>query len=301
MKRIILSALVVTASVAAFAQQNTTPAPAQPKIAATVNGEVITVDDVNRMYENLAPRMRDAYEQNGGRETFLEQYLRKRLLVQEAAKNNFDKNPEIAALLRDAREAALFDLYVRRVVAEDVVPEKDIKVYYDQHQDEFKTAERVKARHIVGTPIAENVVFNTSKDNAKNDDEAKRKIENILKTLTPSNFAEQAMRFSEDPSAPQGGDLGWFERGKMIKDFEDVAFNTPVGHISPMFKTQFGYHVLLVEARQPAGVKPYAEVRNIIREKLLNERADKVLQEVNTLTMELQAQSKVQMFRDNLK
>jgi peptidyl-prolyl cis-trans isomerase C len=301
MKHLIISAAIAVTSLAAFAQQPAPAAKPQPKIAATINGEVLTVDDVNRMYANLNPRMRESYDQNGGKEAFVEQYLRKRLLVQEAIKNNFDKDPEVAALLRDAREAAMFDLYVRRVVASEIIPESDMRAWYESHKEQYRVPEMMKARHIVGTPMAEKVVFNTSKDNAKSEEEAKRKIENIMKTLTPENFAEMAMRFSEDASAPTGGDLGSFERGKMVKEFDDVAFATQPGHISPMFHTQFGWHVLLVESLQPAGYKPYEEVKHEIRERLLSERADKVLSEVNALTMELMGHGQTKIYRENLK
>jgi parvulin-like peptidyl-prolyl isomerase len=300
MKQLIITLAILGSALTAFAQQEKAAKP-EAKIAATVNGEVITVDDVNRMYANLNPRMREGYEQNGGKEAFVEQYLRKRLVVQEAVKNNFDKNPEIAALLRDAREAALFDLYVRRVVAAEVISDAELRSYYDSHKETFRVPERVKVRHIVGTPMAETAVFNTSRDNAKSEEEARRKIENIMLTLTPSNFAEKAMRFSEDPSAPTGGDLGTFERGKMVKEFEDVAFSTPVGQISTMFKTQFGWHVLLVESHQEAGYKTFEEVKPEIRERLLSERADRVLSQVNVLTMELMNHGHTSMFRENLK
>lgn len=279
------------------------PATISPKdVVATVNGEVITIADLNRMYYALPPAVRENYDAGGGRGQFLDQYMRKRLLVQEAMKNNFDKDPKIAALLRDARESALFDLYVRTEIANDIVPEADIRKYYDEHIADFKTPERVRARHILVTPIAEQRVPNTSGDNAKNEEEAQRKIENLDKMygLSGGNFAELAMRFSEDGSAPQGGDLGWFERGRMVPEFEKVAFETPKGRVSGVVKTQFGYHRIFVEDRRDAATKPYDEVRNEIRERLLSERADRVMVQLNTTTMELQGQSKIQLFKENI-
>lgn len=299
MKRLVVIAVVGMATVA-FAQEPSA-APAKPKVAATVNGEVITVDDVNRMYAKLTPQMRAEYDKVGGKAQFLEQYVNKRLLIQEATKQNFEKRPDIAATLNDVRESALFDLYVRNVVADAVITENEMREHYKRHQREFTVPEKIKARHIIATPDAQ-PVMNTTGDNAKTEEEAKMKIAELYAKgkPTPETFSSFAVRFSEDASARQGGDLGWFVRGKMVPAFEEAAFKLNPGEISQPVKTEFGYHLIYVEDKRAARTKSYEEVRGEIRERLLADRADKVLMEVNLLTRELRNSSQIQIKTENL-
>ncbi|MGL6169787.1 MAG: peptidylprolyl isomerase, partial [Fusobacteriaceae bacterium] len=94
----------------------------------------------------------------------------------------------------------------------------------------------------------------------------KKKAESLLKELTNENFAENAKKYSEDPgSAVQGGDLGWFGRGMMVKEFEKIAFEGEIGKIHPeLVETQFGYHILNVEARRNEDGKEEAKAAHIL-------------------------------------
>lgn len=296
MNKLIVSALLLSATVV-LAQEK--PA---PKIAATINGEQITVEDLDRMYRNLPPDMRARYDAEGGKKQFLSQYVGRRLLVQEAIKSAFDKRSDVAGALRDARESALFNLYVSEVVGANVVTDADIRKYYDEHPDEFRVQEMIKARHIIATPTPTQVM-NTTGDNAADDNQAQKKIYELLAVVQKDKtaFGALAMRFSEDASAPKGGDLGWFTRGQMVAEFDKAAFETPTGEISPVVKSQFGYHIIFVEEHRPAGRKPYDEVKSDIRERLLAERADRVMTELNSLTFQLRQQSQIQINDENLK
>jgi peptidyl-prolyl cis-trans isomerase D len=94
-------------------------------------------------------------------------------------------------------------------------------------------------------------------------------------TASGADFAALARQYSEDPgSKDSGGDLGWFPRGRMVKEFEDAAFKLSPGEISEPIKSQFGYHILKLEGRKPGGLKSLAEVHDLIREKLLEGLAD---------------------------
>lgn len=295
MKRFLsLAALMVAATLSAQQQR-----PAEADIVAVVNDDVITIADLNRLYHKLPKKMRDSYEANGGKAQFLEQYINKRLLVQEAAKQNFTSDPNVARSLADARESTIFDLYVREVIADNVISEAELLAYYEKNKQEFRTSERIKARHILATPVSQRVM-NTSGDNAKTAAEALKKITDIHRGITPQNFATTALRFSEDGSAPQSGDLGWFTRGKMVPEFDQVAFSLKPGQISEPFETSFGWHIVLVEKHQPSRTLSFEETRGEILERLLQERADKVLTEVNTTTRELRRASRVRINKEAL-
>jgi peptidyl-prolyl cis-trans isomerase C len=308
MKRIL--AIVLLTGLAATATAQTKKAPAasqpepakpQPKIAATVNGEVITVEELERHYARLSPQMREQYEKNGGKMQFLDWYINKRLVVQEAIKQRYEKTPEGAFDVEAAREAALFDSYIRNVVASSIVSESDIVAYYEANKEQFKAPPMIRARHIIATPTAGNIV-NTTGDDAKNDAEALEKIRRISIQLNASkgSFAEAAAQFSEDGSATSGGDLGWFPRGKMVPEFEEVAFTLKTGEISHVVKTQFGYHLIQLVDRRDEGYLPLSELRGDIQEGLLRERGDKIMQEVQMLTRELRDLAKVSINRENL-
>ncbi len=106
------------------------------------------------------------------------------------------------------------------------------------------------------------------------------------------DFAELARQHSEDPgSAPAGGDLGYFERGRMVKEFEDVAFSLSPGEVSDVFRSAFGYHIVKVTDERPAGTQPLEEVREEIRRNLAVRKAhEEVRKDADGFTSRLAAQ-----------
>lgn len=145
--------------------------------------------------------------------------------------------------------------------------EKAIADYYKKHRDEFRTPELVWVKHVVA-----NI------DESQEEAAARAKIEASYEELkNGSPFEAVADRHSD--CAGNGGDLGWFPRGEMVEEFEDVAFSLPVGGMSGIFRSPFGFHVLKVYGRKPAGVRPLADVRDHIVEALLQERRQQALED----------------------
>ena len=218
MKRLVVALTLALLAIVAVAQEKQ-EAP-QPKIAATINGEVLTAEQLDQLYAKLSTQMKANYERSGGKIQFLDNYIRKRLMIQEALKSGFDKQPGVVFDLQTARDSALFDRYIRDVVAMNIVNEAAIKAYYDANQQKFHRGEMVKARHIIATPAAGNVV-NSTGDDAKSKEEALQKMTSLAQQIAAgvASFADVAAKFSEDGSAPLGGDLGWVERGKMVEAF----------------------------------------------------------------------------------
>ena len=304
MKSKVIIAVCLLAATVAVAQQ----APVDPsqKPVATVNGEIITKAKLDHLYASLAPQMRQQYDQAGGKVAYLENYVAKRLMIQEAMKSGFDKKPEVIADLEMIRESALFDRYVRETVGTSVVSEADVRKYYEENLKNFATPELVKVRHIVA---AESQTTTRS--------QALAKIQKVLaeiraavpqaRATTPeserllvSRFSEAARKYSEDGVAPQGGDLGWAKRGQFDQKFEEAAFSIPKGVLSGIVESSFGYHLILVEDKKPAGSRPFEEVRNGIRDLLLQQKATEVVTGIKRLTNELFAQSKVSYFPENV-
>lgn len=307
MNRYLLVFVAALAAAPLGAQQQ--PAPAAPaegqQIVAVVNGETITRAKLDSLWERLGAQMRKQYEATGGKQGFLENYLRKRLMIQEAIKSGFDKRPDVQAEIEAAKESAIFDRYVRDVVSQSFVTDDAIRAYYEQHKSEFSTPERVKVRHIVVTP----------QRNSK--EAAREKIEKAAVELHPfraspnpdadiaaqiflSRFAQAAQKYSEDASAGQGGDLGWVERGMLDKVFEETAFNLKKGTMSGIIETKFGYHLIYVEDRKPAGTEPLDRARPDIREFLMTQNAAKVMEQVNRMLAELRQSSKITVYSENI-
>jgi peptidyl-prolyl cis-trans isomerase C len=328
-KRILLIPMLALA-LSAFAQQGI---PAQPptvsqtapatsaatatdaeKAVAVINGETITVEKLNRMYANLNAQMRKQYDENGGKAAFLENYIRKRLVIQEAIKSGFDKRPEVIAAIETARESTLFDRYVRDVVAETIVTEGDTRKYYDEHPADFATPEKVHVRHIIIAPV-ENGPGRKSKEQALDrigqaateiraaDTLSAEGTTNVatLQHLRVVHFAEAAKKYSEDGSAASGGDLGWIVKGQTDPAFEQAAWSMKPGTLSGIVQSKFGYHLILVEGREPAGTEPFAAVRSNIREYLITQKAADVMGTVTKLTNELRGNSRISTFPENIK
>ena len=114
-------------------------------------------------------------------------------------------------------------------------------------------------------------------------------------------FADAARKYSEDASAPSGGDLGWKAKGDFDPEFEQVAWNLKTGVMSGIVETKFGYHLILVEDHQPASTLSYEDARPTIREFLLEKKATEVMTAVNRLTNELRVNSKVTLFPENIR
>jgi peptidyl-prolyl cis-trans isomerase D len=135
------------------------------------------------------------------------------------------------------------------------VSDAEVQAYYTQHQDQYQVKEQVKVRHIL-------IAVQSGAD-AKADAAAKAKAEDILKQIKAGgNFADLASKNSDDPgSKVQGGELGWLDRGKTVPEFDKSAFTLSPGQTSDLVKTQFGYHILQVEEKKTAHLRPIAEVK----------------------------------------
>jgi peptidyl-prolyl cis-trans isomerase D len=159
------------------------------------------------------------------------------------------------------------DSLLSQVTATD----EEVKQYYEEHQADFGTQEQRQASHIL---IA---VAKQASDAEKQ--AARTKAEQILQQVkqSPAKFAALAKQFSQDPgSAANGGDLGMFGRGAMVKPFEDSVFSLKVGEVSGLVSSDFGYHIIKLVAVKPAKMQALNEVKSMIAQRIkLQHAADK--------------------------
>jgi peptidyl-prolyl cis-trans isomerase C len=163
------------------------------------------------------------------------------------------------------RGLSIRGLIDQKVAGKIVVTDEETKAYYDGNPQLFKQPAQVKASHILIK------VEPTADDAAKA--AARKKIEEVRQKLTDGgDFAELAKEYSEGPSGPKGGDLGFFRRGQMVKPFEDAAFSMKINEVSAPVETRFGYHLIEVTDIKPEQTLAYADVKDKIAQRLKQEK-----------------------------
>ena len=143
-----------------------------------------------------------------------------------------------------------------------------VKDYYESHKEEFSTPERVKVRHILVRAQA---------GDAEAEKKALAKIQDIAAKAKSGDFAKLASQFSEDPgSKANGGLIDFFARGKMVPEFEQVAFSQAPNTISAPVKTEYGYHLIQVLEKRPASSRNLEEAREEIASTLIAKERSRV-------------------------
>ena len=306
MKRALIS-VVLAATAPLVAQQAAAPAAAQPSetVVARVNGETITKAKLDQLWDRVGQRARQQYEKTaGGKAGFLDNYIRKRLLLQQALKNGFDKKADVQADLEAAKESALFDLYVRDVVAASVVSEADVRKFYVDNQAQMVRPEQVYLRFLlIGT------------SNRTDNDASARAAQVMTELYTQRRsiltgggnaaqfgeaFSAAARKYSDHESAQTGGLFGWMSREQLDAQLAESAFSMTAGTMSGVMKTDIGYALLYVEDRRPAAKESFEDVRTALREFLLSQKQAEILQKVNEMTAGLQSSAKIEVFRENV-
>ena len=176
------------------------------------------------------------------------------------------------------------------------VSDKEVKDFYNKNINKFKHGEQVRAYHILlmtdPMQIAQEITNNGKKEIAESEMNKKieatvkeretlaNKIANELKADT-TKFSQYAKKYSHDiTSAQKGGDLGYFEAKVMVPEFSKAAFGAKPNTIVGPVKTQYGYHVILVTDRRPAGVESFDKVKNNLKESLTSEKEIKALDDI---------------------
>ena len=197
-----------------------------------------------------------------------EAFLKQAMVDEAAIKSYYDKNTTEFQMPEQARmEYVVFSS--DSLQAQVAVNDAEMKRYYEEHQPEFGEQEQRQAAHILISASAQ------SGDADKQ--AAKSKAEQLLQEIkqAPGKFAELARQNSQDPgSAANGGDLGFFARGAMVKVFEETAFQLKVGEISGLVQSDYGYHIIKLLAVKPGKMSDFAEVRGVIEQRLKQQKSN---------------------------
>jgi len=184
------------------------------------------------------------------------------------------------------RGMAIQKLIDKEVTEKIKVSDEETKAFYDKNPQLFQQPEQIKASHILIKVQADAPADQKA--------EARKKIEDVQqKVKKGEDFATLAKTYSEGPSGPKGGDLGYFRRGQMVKPFEEAAFSLKPDETSEIVETQFGYHLIKVNDKKPAKKMTYAEVKDRLNEHLKKQKTDS---EANAYIETLRKDAKIEKF-----
>lgn len=293
-----------------------------PSSVATVNGVPILSPE----FDSELDRVKMGYMRQGReiaepqlkkvKESILEILINRELLFQEskrlgiqvddknileqfmAVKQRFPNEAEYKKILGEMnlteddlklqikRTIAIRELIEGKITQKIKISDQESRAYYDANPQAFKQAEAVKASHIL-------VKVDADADLSKKA-EARKKIERIQAQLkNGEDFSTLAKEHSEGPSSVNGGDLGYFKRGQMVKPFEDAAFDLKIGEVSNIAETPFGYHLIKVYDKKSEGIIAYKEAKEKIDQYLKQEKSDK---EIGKYIEKLREKAEIERF-----
>ena len=226
------------------------------KILATVGGMNITEEEVSEAIISMGQRGQSLNNPQG-RAMVLEQLINRKLLLAGARKELLEFDPEFKKQLNLMKEELLTKFAISRAIENVKVTDEEAKKFYEENPANFVSGETVTASHILV--------------------DSEEKALQIKADIDAGSvtFEDAARENSSCPSGQNGGELGQFGRGQMVKEFEDAAFTLEVGVVSAPVQTQFGWHLIKVSAKSKSSAMPYEEIADQLKEQLLADKQQK--------------------------
>lgn len=280
------------------------------RIVAVVNDEIITMWDLNMVFEPYRKNIEENYKEPergkvlaDARATLLRTLVDASLIEQEARKTGISvKDEEVMAAISSilkrknisvedfagelANEGLSFESYkkdfkkkllrtrlvTREIKSRIVVTDKEIGEYYRTHRQEYEGKEAVRIKQIL-------LVFPKEADE-ETKEKLKKNMEIIYEQLKSGEpFDVLAANYSQEPAAVAGRDLGFIEKGMILPEVENAAFNLEIGEISGIIRSAIGFHIIKAVDKRGAGLKPFETVREEIQSKIEDQKADKKFSE----------------------
>ncbi len=264
--------LLTMAAVAAWAQ-----APAADPVVLTIGNEKITKSTFDAIIGSLSEQQQAAVATPEAKRGLAEQIAELKMMAQEARVRRLDQTASLQAKIVLQAETVLAQAAYAEMI-KNPPSDADMQAYYKAHEKEWTEA---KGRHILIRFEGSRVPAREGKPDLS-DDKALEAAKALKAKLTVANFAELAKTESDDQgSGENGGDLGTFQQGAMVEEFDKVAFEIPVGQISEPVKSAFGYHIILIESR---GAKKFEDVKPDIEAALKPELGAKAVEALKAKT-----------------
>lgn len=247
------------------------PADPNDKLLATVDGAEIRESHVRSMYDGLPAQYKQAPFPMI-KAQLVEQLVSMRMIQNAAKAEGYDAQADFEARVDDVRLQLLQEYYLQKKI-DEAVTDAAVQGEYDKVVADFKAEQEVRARHIL----------------LKEEAEAK---DVVAKLDAGGDFVELAKELSTGPSGPNGGDLGYFVKGRMVKEFSEAAFALEIGeYTKEPVQTQFGWHIILMEDSRQTQPPSLDSMREQIQQNLSG-------QTVNALLDDLKAKAKVDIVQE---
>ncbi len=243
------------------------------KVAAVVNGQVITQKEVDQRMARLNPAYRQAL--GGDSKRLLEEMIMETILIQEARRRGLERDVEVDKLVKEARRQILLGRLLE-TIREGKASElgaADVAKAYEENKKFYVEPETFRASHVL----------------VATEQEAQQVIDRLK---AGEDFAKVAQELSTDPTKARGGDIGYFSKGQLIPEFEQACEKLQPGEISGVIKTQLGCHVIRLTERKASRQLPLEEVNDQIKKQLVSQQEQKL---VETFIQQLRAKAQVQI------
>lgn len=273
--------LLLLAAAFAWGQQPQ-PASADP-VVLTVGAEKLTKSQFDQIMEQVTsqmpPERRAAAASPQARRQLAEQLAEMMAMAQEARTRKLDQDPDVKVQLAVRADQLLATTLYQQLAKEGKPDAAALHAYYDEHKGEW---EQVTARHILIRMAGSAVPIREGQKDLSDEEALAKATDLRAKLVAGGDFAALAKAESDDTgSGANGGALGEFTHGRMVPQFEQAAFALPVGEVSQPVKTQFGYHVIVVDKHES---KKFEDVQAEIEQKIQPELAQKIVDDIKQKT-----------------
>lgn len=242
-------------------------------VLAVVDGREITQQDLSELFQTLGQNASN-FQGEEGKKQLINELVMQELLYSDALAQGLNNDTEYTDALERMQRTLLKQYALNKLLTSITVTDEEVANYYEMHKSSFKNPQTATASHIL----------------VATKEEAQSVLDEINAGL---DFSEAASKYSICPSKSQGGNLGEFTRGQMVPPFEEAVFTMKTGEISGLVQTQFGYHIIKLDAISEESIPTFNEIMPQVKEQcLLAKRQDIYLNKQailqNTYSVEIQ-------------
>lgn len=325
---ITILSLIITMPI--MAAEKATQKADEPQVAAIVDGNEITVNEVDKFAQTQQVIMQ-LYQTNQEFAQVILQTEAGKNVIKEYQKQKLDQLITQKLLEQEAKERGIslskekkdefFNKQLKGIKEQNNMTDKQIEDALKEQGSSLEDYKKMFLDNNEGTLLISNLRDEVFSKVSVSDEKVKKYYENnssqykhkaqvkashilvktekkakeVLKKLNNgANFAEMAKEYSTGPSKNSGGNIGFFSKGQMMPKFEEAAFNLEIGEISDPVKTKYGYHIIKLKDKKKAGISEFKEVKDKIKSSLLDNKKQKAWSDfINTLREEAKIEKKL--------
>lgn len=234
--------------------------PVKGKVVIEVGDVKITDEDIKEEMEALPEQLKQVVNTKDGKKEFLDSIVKREVIYLEAKKEGLESDSKVIKDLERIKKRLIIDAYLRKkILTEMKVDDKELKAYYEKMKEEFTEPEKTHSKHIL---VKEKKLADELYEKIKKD---------------PSKFEDIAKEYSVDSSGKKGGDIGSHEKGTLVPEYESALdkLKNP-GDISPVTKSQFGYHIIKLVGREKGKTPSFEDIKEELKEAYIKENQRKI-------------------------